>query len=410
MLRVKTCIVKITMWVFLCFFEFLPGLPIFHSKDMLHWQQIGHCLDRPEQMEFSQCPYSSGIFAPTLRFHNGIFYLVSTNVAHEGAMLEGGSGNFIITSRNPEGTWSEPCWIAQGGIDPSLFWDDNGKAYFISTMPQSKKDGSEGNGIFQAEICPDTGELLTESRLISTGCGGRFAEGPHMFKKDGWYYLITAEGGTEFCHMECISRSQSVWGPFEPCPHNPILTAVRDHNPKFAGLGHMDIIEGNDGQWWGVFLGHRLTEAYYHHMGRETGIAPIHWADGWPVVNYGKTPGLEIEIPDCKHVNSDKNHTAIQDIYGNSQTRILFDGKPLGLEWNFMRSFFRDYSMTKHPGWMTLFGNEKTLSDRDTPAFIGRRIDNFDFRAETLMDFTPENQEEAGLAIAHTPWCIMNLL
>ncbi len=319
-------------------------------------------------------------------------------------MLEGGSGNFIITSRNPEGTWSEPCWIAQGGIDPSLFWDDNGKAYFISTMPQSKKDGSEGNGIFQAEICPDTGELLTESRLISTGCGGRFAEGPHMFKKDGWYYLITAEGGTEFCHMECISRSQSVWGPFEPCPHNPILTAVRDHNPKFAGLGHMDIIEGNDGQWWGVFLGHRLTEAYYHHMGRETGIAPIHWADGWPVVNYGKTPGLEIEIPDCKHVNSDKNHTAIQDIYGNSQTRILFDGKPLGLEWNFMRSFFRDYSMTKHPGWMTLFGNEKTLSDRDTPAFIGRRIDNFDFRAETLMDFTPENQEEAGLAIAHTPW------
>ena len=313
-------------------------------------------------------------------------------------------------SKSPEGPWSEPRWIAQGGIDPSLFWDDDGTAYFISTMPSERSDGSEGNGIFQAQICPDTGELLTESKKISSGCGGRFAEGPHMYKLGDWYYLLTAEGGTEFCHMSCIARSRSIWGPFEPCLHNPILTAVREHNPDFAGLGHGDIVQAHDGTWWIVFLGHRLTEAYYHHMGRETGIAPLEWIDGWPVVNKNKAPGLHIDIQTS--AGEGKTETSPDmccknggvDIYGNSSVRTLFDGKPLGWEWNFFRKFFDGYSMDERPGWLTLYGNKFTLDDKDTPAFIGRRIDNFEFRAEILMDYVPDKFGEAGIAIAHTPF------
>ena len=391
-------------------FEFLPGLPIFHSRDLIHWRQVGHCLHRPEQMEFPGCQYNGGIFAPTLRYHNGMFYLVSTNVSRDGVMKPGGSGNFVIMSKSPEGPWSEPRWIAQGGIDPSLFWDDDGTAYFISTMPSERSDGSEGNGIFQAQICPDTGELLTESKKISSGCGGRFAEGPHMYKLGDWYYLLTAEGGTEFCHMSCIARSRSIWGSFEPCPHNPILTAVREHNPDFAGLGHGDIVQAHDGTWWIVFLGHRLTEAYYHHMGRETGIAPLEWIDGWPVVNKNKAPGLHIDIQTS--AGEGKTETSPDmccknggvDIYGNSSVRTLFDGKPLGWEWNFFRKFFDGYSMDERPGWLTLYGNKFTLDDKDTPAFIGRRIDNFEFRAEILMDYVPDKFGEAGIAIAHTPF------
>lgn len=386
-------------------FEFLPGIPIFHSNDLIHWKQLGHCLHRPEQMEFPKCQQNAGIFAPTIRYHQGVFYVIATNVAREGAMEPGGSGTFIITAKQPEGPWSLPCWVSQGGIDPSIFWDDDGKAYFMSTMPALREDGSEGNGIYQAQICPDTGELLTESKIISNGCGGRFAEGPHMYKKDEWYYLITAEGGTEFCHMACISRSRSVWGPFDPCPHNPILTANKEHNPEFAGLGHGDLVQAHDGSWWLVYLGHRLTEAYYHHMGRETGIAPVEWVDGWPLVYSGRTPGLEVETKLLPLKNDNhKEKKQSEDIYGNIDRRTWFDGKSLGYEWNFFRTFFDGYSMTKVPGWLSLYGNERTLNDKDTPAFIGRRIDHFEFRAETLMKWIPKAYEEAGLAIAHTPF------
>ncbi|MBB5264108.1 hypothetical protein HNP82_001213 [Catenibacillus scindens] len=231
-----------------------------------------------------------------------------------------------------------------------------------------------------------------------------------MYKLGDWYYLLTAEGGTEFCHMSCIARSRSIWGPFEPCPHNPILTAVREHNPDFAGLGHGDIVQAHDGTWWIVFLGHRLTEAYYHHMGRETGIAPLEWIDGWPVVNKNKAPGLHIDIQTS--AGEGKTETSPDmccknggvDIYGNSSVRTLFDGKPLGWEWNFFRKFFDGYSMDERTGWLTLYGNKFTLDDKDTPAFIGRRIDNFEFRAEILMDYVPDKFGEAGIAIAHTPF------
>ncbi|MDR4946752.1 glycoside hydrolase family 43 protein [Neobacillus cucumis] len=374
-------------------FEFLPGLPIFHSKDLINWKQIGHCLTRPEQMEFPNCMSTGGIFAPTIRYHQGTFYVVSTNVYHEGAMAPGGSGNFIVTATDPAGEWSSPIWVSQGGIDPSLFWDDDGKVYFTSTIPALNEVGNLVNAIWQAEINPDTGELLTESKIISYGCGGRFAEGPHIYKKDGYYYLLLAEGGTEFGHMETISRSKSIWGPFENCPHNPILTASQENDPTLAATGHADLVEAHDGSWWVVFLCYRLSENYYHHMGRETSIAPVQWIDGWPVIYDGKTPQVMMEA-ECLPQKSIMDETPI---------RTHFAGQELGLEWNFIRTYYNGFSVTDHPGYLTLKGNAATLSDKATPAFIGRRIDNFEFRAETLIGFEPEKDgEEAGIAIAHT--------
>lgn len=385
-------------------FEFLPGLPVFHSRDLLHWQQIGHCLTRPEQMQFANCCHNGGIFAPTIRYHQGTFYLVTTNVTREGALAPNGSGNFIITAHDAAGPWSDPLWVKQGGIDPSLFWDTDGKVYFTSTMPAEGADGAMINGIYQAEIDPDSGELLTESKIISYGCGGRYAEGPHIYKKDDNYYLLLAEGGTEFGHMVTISRSKSVWGPFEACPHNPILTASQEYDPSQAGIGHADLVEAHDGNWWIVFLCYRLSENYYHHMGRETAIAPMEWVEGWPVVNGGKTPQEEMETDRIPFAHTTAGQEDERDIYGNTSFRTDFSGEDLGMAWNSFRQHFEGYSMVKNPGCLTLMGSQHTLNENATPAFIGRRIDNFEFRAETKLDFEPQEEgEESGLAIAHNP-------
>ncbi len=373
-------------------FEWLPGLPVFHSRDLIHWEQIGNALNRKEQMEFSGCWSNGGIFAPTIRYHNGLFYIVTTNVSHDGAMAPGGSGNFIITAENPAGEWSLPVWIAQGGIDPSLFFDEDGKVYFTSTMHGTDEYGRPQNQITQAEIDPATGELLSESRVISHGNGGRFAEGPHLYKVRGMYYLMTAEGGTEFGHMESIARSWSPWGPFESCPDNPILTASQSYDPTLCGTGHADLLEAHDGSWWLAFLCYRVSENYYHHMGRETAVAPVCWENGWPVINMGITPEEDMAA-EC---------LPAADFAGNAVRTSFSSLQKLGLSWLTLRTYFEGYSFEENPGFLTLRGNEKTLNDRATPAFLGIRLTDFESRIETCLSFKPVHEnEEAGIAFAH---------
>ena len=188
-------------------FEYFPGVPIFHSRDLIHWRQIGHCLTTATQLPLAQAGSSKGIFAPTLRYHAGRFYMVTTNVSV--------GKHFYVSTDDPAGQWSEPIWIDQSGIDSSLFFDDDGTVYFTWTKL---------NGIYQAEIAIQTGELKHEPQLIWKGTGGRYPEAPHLYKINGSYYLMIAEGGTEYGHMETIARAESPWGSFQPCPHNPILT------------------------------------------------------------------------------------------------------------------------------------------------------------------------------------------
>lgn len=178
-------------------FEFFPGVPVYHSKNLVNWELKGYCLNRRSQLELEGCRNSGGIYAPTIRYHKGMFYMITTNVTDK--------GNFVVHTDNIDGEWSDPAWIDQGGIDPSLFWDEDNKCYYCST---GILDGVRG--IVAFEINPMTGEILSDKHLISEGCGGQCAEGPHIYKKDGMYYLMIAEGGTEYAHRETIQRSASV--------------------------------------------------------------------------------------------------------------------------------------------------------------------------------------------------------
>ena len=263
-------------------FEFFPGVPIYHSRNLVNWELKGYCLDRRSQLELEGCRNSGGIYAPTIRFHNGMFYMITTNVTDK--------GNFVVHSDSVDGDWSEPAWIDQGGIDPSLFWDDDDKCYYCST---GILDGVRG--IVAFEINPMTGEILSDKKLISEGCGGQCAEGPHIYKKDGMYYLMIAEGGTEYAHRETIQRAENVWGPYTPCPHNPIISHKEYKKSEIQATGHADLIEDANGNWWLVFLGiRRFSHALLHNLGRETFLAPVKWEDGWPVVGYNGNGTIEL--------------------------------------------------------------------------------------------------------------------
>ncbi len=356
-------------------FEYFPGVPLFHSRDLVHWQQIGHCLNRPAQLPLAKTPSSAGIFAPTIRYHNGVFYMITTNVSV--------GKHFIVTTTDPHADWSDPLWIDQTGIDPSLaFLDD--KVYFSWTMH---------GAIYQAELDVLTGQCLTEPRLIWTGTGGRYPEAPHLYHINGWYYLMIAEGGTEYGHMETIARSSSPWGPFEPCPHNPILTHRNRGSHVIQATGHADFVQTPDGQWWTVFLGFRQSRQYgqFHHLGRETFLAPVTWnADGWPVVNGTGTVDLEMEAEGLTEHG-----------WPIPESRDDFDSSQLGLVWNFLRNPYPEtWSLTEHQSWLRLKGSAVTLNDLDSPAFVGRRQQHFDCIASARLAFSPtQSGHEAGLTV-----------
>jgi xylan 1,4-beta-xylosidase len=265
-------------------FEYFPGVPIFKSRDLVHWRLIGHCLTRASQLPLAGAKSSQGIFAPTIRHHDGIFYLVTTNMSS--------GGSFYVTARDPAGEWSEPVWLNETtwSMDPSLFFDDDGKVYY------TRHGGGERGGVVQAELDLASGQLKSDVQPIWPGTGGIWPEGPHLFKIAGRYYLLISEGGTSYDHMLTVARADSPWGPFEPCPHNPILA----HRPRtghpIQATGHADLVQAQNGTFWLVLLGIRPTNGPYHHLGRETFLAPVVFdRAGWPVVNGGA--GIEFEMP-----------------------------------------------------------------------------------------------------------------
>ena len=358
-------------------FEYFPGVPIFHSRDMVNWRQIGHCLTRASQLPLEGLQASDGVYAPTIRHHNGRFYMVTTNVS--------GGGNFYVSTDDPCGEWSEPIWVKQSGIDPSLHFDEDGKVYFTS----NGTFWAPIRGIYQCEIDIETGAQLTESKLLWEGTGGAYIEAPHLFKRGEFYYLMVAEGGTEWCHMVTIARSKNPYGPFESCPHNPILTH-RSLMNEIQGTGHADLVEDHQGNWWAVFLGIRDAERGFHNLGRETFLAPVEWTeDGWPVVNEGKRVLEKMEV------------NRPMDPWSAPSARDDFESERLSPNWNFLRNPNPgDYSLTDRPSWLRLRCAAATLDDLASPAFIGTRQQHFDCKTSTLVDFNPLSEnEEAGLTV-----------
>ena len=358
-------------------FEFYPGVPLWHSRDLVNWEQLGHILTRDSQLPLQNCRVSGGIYAPTLRYHNGKYYLITTNTD--------AGGNFLVWAEDILGPWSDPIWIDHDGIDPSLFWDDDGKVYYTGTWIE----GSDPQGIGQFQIDPETGAKLSDTKIIWYGTGGRCPEGPHMYKHNGWYYLLVAEGGTEYGHMVTIARSKHVWGPFESCPRNPILTHRDDVCSPFQAAGHADITTDTEGNWWMVFHAIRPTNSQLHHIGRETMLVPFVWdREGWPLVNGGKSAAASMTGPG-------QGTAAPRQPWQDD-----FSGPDFHNRWAWLRNpDWSSYALTDQG--LVLRGSDTTLSHIATSTFLGVRQQQFRARYETELKLTGSGGC-AGITVFHT--------
>lgn len=363
-------------------FEYFPAIPIFHSKDLLNWELIGHCITRENQIKLRVgFPNETGTFAPTIRYYNGIYYVVCTNVTYGGE----DDGNFFVWTKDPRGEWSKPIWLNTPGIDPSFFMDDDGLTYYT---------GAANGGIFLCQIDLKTGSILSEPTVIWTGTGGNDPEGPHLYKINGWYYLFISEGGTEYCHMLTVARSKSVTGPYESCPRNPVLTN-RSVGLPIKAIGHADIFCDQNNKWWAVCLGIRpISYPFRHNLGRETMLVPMYWdSDGWPVLGNNGLVEEEISTP-----NLPLGEKCIQ---GNLEESFFddFKNKALHKEWNFIYNPIEKLYSLSQDG-LILYGNEVSISSSNPLAWIGRRQKHHKFRAKANLFFPCQNdKEEAGLCI-----------
>lgn len=359
-------------------FEYFPGLPIYQSIDLVHWKMIGYALHKASQNPLLGCDSGTGgQYAPTIRYNNGIFYVVGTNYGGQGT-----KGAFYVTATNPAGPWSEPFWTDNWGVDPSLLFANDSVYY---THPA----GCDGY-FMQATLNLKTGKFNKPERKLANGTGGSCPEGPHLYKINGKYYLMAAEGGTGYGHMETMQRSDSPWGPFVKSPVNPIVSHKDDPGNPFQALGHADLVQLPDESWWLVCLGFRTKGGNYHHLGRETFLAPVTWnADGWPKV-----------MPDGKIKQEMTAPNLPQHIWPTEPVRDDFDKTSLRLDWNFVRNPGSFWSLSNKPGALQLKGTSLSFKEKQSPAFIGRRQTAFNLLASAKIDFvsTAEN-EEAGLVV-----------
>ena len=337
-------------------FEYFPGVPIFHSRDLVHWTQLGNVLDRPSQLRLPRDTASSGgVYAPTLRHHDGRFWLITTNV-NDG-------GNLLVTASDPAGPWSEPVRLpGVGGIDPDLAWDENGDCWCTTA------------GVWQVHIDPDTGESFGEPHQVWSGTPGAQApEAPHLYRIGDYWYLMIAEGGTERGHGISIARGPAADGPFEPCPANPILSHRGTDRP-IQNTGHGDLVQGPDGSWWLVLLGVRPRGGTpgWHVLGRETFLAPVRWADGWPVV--GELTPAMADPP--------------WPLYPVAEPPVRddFDTGELHPRWLSLRGRrAADCTLDQRPGWLTLHARDASLDEPEV-TFVGRRQQHLACRIRALID------------------------
>ncbi len=390
-------------------FSFYPGVPVFHSRDLKNWEQLGYILDRPEQLPCTYEMLSGGIFAPTIRYHEGTFYMITTNMSM-------GCVNFVVTADDPAGPWSD-MHVIEGadGIDPSLFFDDDGKAYYTGTTRAGDESG-DYQAIWCSEIDAAEMKLVGERSIIGRGAlrDAVAPEGPHLYKKDGWYYLLIAEGGTEHFHSVTVSRSRSVMGPYEQFAGNPVLTHRHlGMEYPICNVGHADLVELPDGSWYAVMLGSRLTDGYHKILGRETFLEPVCWENGWPVFN----PGVGKVEDTCPEPASLAEYPMPEGALPFS-TDTDFSEERLGLEWNEIGcprgEFYRlagdglEIKLLKNelvPWEMDGWGADvferipKMGRGGGKASFLGRRQQHVNFTAETSVRFSPAESEHAGIAV-----------
>ncbi|TPE62718.1 glycoside hydrolase family 43 protein [Sandaracinobacter neustonicus] len=379
-------------------FSWFPGVPVWHSRDLVSWRQIGNAIDRPGMVDFKGKELSQGLFAPTISWHDGIFYIANTCFAC--------GGNYIVTATNPAGPWSQPHWFPElgWGIDPSLFFDEDGSAWLLNNdVPPGGETYPGHRAVFLQRLDLPSMKLVGPRRMILNGGvkieeKPEYVEGPHIFRKDGFYYLTVAEGGTGEKHAQVVLRARELEGPYEPFAGNPILTQ-RGMDPKrpfpVSSAGHADLVQTQAGDWWAVFLATRPYRDDIYNTGRETFLLPVQWtADGWPTILKPDVP-----IPHVvKRPSLPRDPAPPLPTSGPFEVRDEFDGSAPGLHWMTMRG--------PADGWMKLGGGTLTLTPRAeglgdlaSPSFVARRQQHMNMEASTLLSFKPGAGEAAGLGI-----------
>jgi alpha-N-arabinofuranosidase len=366
-------------------FAYFPGVPIWHSKNLANWKQIGNILDRESQLPLEGCRHSQGIYAPTIRFHEGIYYMITTNVS--------GGGNFIVTAANPAGPWSEPYYLGEeaNGIDPSMFFDEDGSCYYVGTRPNP--EGVRYNGdweIWVQRIDLTTMKLVGESHYLWKGAlkDVIWPEGPHLYRKGDYYYLMIAEGGTGPNHAVTVARSKDLLGPYENNPNNPILThrhLGKDYPVIY--VGHGDLVDDNQGNWYMVMLASRRCEGYCG-LGRETFLAKVTWEEDWPIVNpsIGKLEE-EVELP-FPEEEIMQNHVQSLGNFNERSYDVVM-----------LRNADRNFYESKD-GIVSIKYLPATMKDLDSPAYLGFRQLSYQYEAGLEIGIHGmAGAEETGLVI-----------
>lgn len=386
-------------------FGYFPGLPVFHSTDLVSWQQIGNAIHRPGQIHYGEKEeLTRGLFAATINHHDGVFYVANTCFYCDG-------GNFVVTATDPAGPWSDPIWLGFNGIDPSVFFDDDGSAWIVhNDVPDGELRYDGHRAIWLQPFDFEKGERIGERVMLVDGgfqpdTNPEHVEGPHIFKHDGWYYLTAAEGGTGEQHAQMVWRSRNVTGPYEGFPGNPVLTQrdlPYERDDKVTSTGHAQFIQLADGSWWSVFLATRPYRGNQYNLGRETFLLPVEWQDGWPVIlPRGEPVPLVLERPDLP-----RNVQTIPTT-GPIQWTETFEDNALPLSW-----------MTFHPpqgSWLSTGDGLRLTpssmpigafgSEAGQPAYVGHRLQHHQATLETTLEpFDLQHGDLAGLALVQNEY------
>jgi len=386
-------------------FTYFPGIPVSESRDLVHWRPLGSVIDRPSEVSFDGLGVSRGIFAPAITFHDGLFYVVSTSVD--------AGGNFLSVARNPAGPWSDPIWLPQvDGIDPNLFFDTDGKAYLLNNGPPAGPPQYDGHRAIWIQEFDLAARKLVGPRKVLINGGVDFArkpvwiEGPRMYRHEGWYILMCAEGGTSVQHSEVVLRSRSPWGPFQPYADNPILTQrdlPADRADPITNAGHADLVEGVDGQWWAIFLASRPYEMIHYNTGRETFLLPVTWHDGWPVI-LARGEGIPYMAPAPRAAilpaGARTPEAMAAPTTGNFTWRDDFGSRSLRPEWLQVRVPKQPWAdLGSRPGWLTIHPLPVALDSLTNPSFLAHRQQHQSFDASTELATPSAAGLAAGLAV-----------
>ncbi|KAI1766988.1 glycoside hydrolase family 43 protein [Hypoxylon sp. FL1150] len=367
-------------------FEWYPGVQIHRSKDLANWELVTRPLTRKSQLDMRGNPDSCGVWAPCLSHDGDRFWLVYTDVKRKDGSFKD-THNYIVSAPSIEGPWSDPVYTNSSGFDPSLFHDDDGKKWLINMLQDHRRRPRSFAGIVLQEFDPSAGKLVGTKKNIFLGTELDLVEGPHLYKRNGWYYLLTAEGGTAYEHACTLARSRDIWGPYEVHPQNPILTSKDVPKAALQRAGHGDIVETPEGRTYLVHLaGRPITRNRRCVLGRETAIQEAYWQDDWLFVKNGPVPSLRVDVPGIRDDSK----------YWTEQLYTFEDGLHKDFQW--LRTPETERIFTTQGGKLKLFGRE-AIGSWFEQALVARRQTHFSYEAETVIDFSPIDERQfAGLA------------